>query len=136
MRFDTKIAVVVREDLPAWQKLNMTAFLVSSVAARQPDTIGENYADGSGNLYLPMFRQPVMVFAGGAEAIRGAYERAMGLGIKLSVFTEDLFRTGNDIDNRAALRAVPREGLRLTGIAFHADRKLADKVLKGLSLHP
>jgi len=136
MRFDTKIAVVVRDDLPVWQKLNMTAFLVSGVAARQPKTIGENYADGSGNLYLPMFRQPVMVFAGAAEAVRGAYERAMSLGVRLSIFTEDLFRTGNDIDNRAAVRAVLREGLRLAGIAFHADRKPADKVLKGLSLHP
>jgi len=136
MRFDTKIAVVVREDLPVWQKLNMAAFLVSGVAARQPDTIGENYADGSGNLYLPMFRQPVMVFAGPPDAIRGAYDRAMERGIKLSVFTEELFRTGNDLDNRAAVRAVPREGLRLTGMAFHADRKLADKVLKGLTLHP
>ena len=135
MRFDTKIAVVIRDDLPAWQKLNMTAFLVSGIAARQPDTIGETYVDGSENIYLPMFRQPVMVFAGSAEAIRGAYDRAMDLGVKLSIFTEDLFRTGNDLDNRAAVRAVQRDGLRLAGMAFHADRKLADKVLKGLSLH-
>ena len=28
MRFDTKIAVVLREDLAAWQKANVTAFLV------------------------------------------------------------------------------------------------------------
>jgi len=135
MRFDTKIAVVIRDDLPVWQKLNMTAFLVSGVAARQPDTIGETYVDGSENIYLPMFRQPVMVFAGSAEAIRGAYDRAMDLGVKLSIFTEDLFRTGNDLDNRAAVRAVRRDGLRLAGMAFHADRKLANKVLKGLSLH-
>lgn len=31
MQFDTKIAIVLREDLPVWQKLNMTAFLVSGI---------------------------------------------------------------------------------------------------------
>jgi len=136
MKFDTKIAVVVRENLAVWQKLNMAAFLVSGVAARQPDTVGDNYADASGNLYLPMFRQPVLVFAGAGEVIRGAYDRAMDLGVKLTIFTEELFRTGNDHDNRAAVRSVPRDGLRLAGMAFHTDRKLADKILKGLSLHP
>ena len=29
--FDTKIAIVVREDLAVWQKLNVTAFLTSGV---------------------------------------------------------------------------------------------------------
>ena len=31
--FVTKIAVVISDDLPVWQKLNMTAFLASGVAA-------------------------------------------------------------------------------------------------------
>ena len=136
MRFDTKIAVVVREDLPTWQKLNMTAFMVSGIAARQSETVGENYIDGSGKYYLPMFRQPVLVFAGPAAAVRAAYERAMEQQVKMAIFTEPLFLTGNDVDNRAAVRASPREDMKLVGLAFHADRKLADKVLKGLSLHP
>ncbi len=136
MRFDTKIAVVLRDDLPVWQKLNVTAFMVSGIAARQVETVGENYIDGSGTYYLPMFRQPVLVFAGSGDAVRTAYERAMAQNVKLAIFTEALFATGNDVDNRAAVKAVVREDLALVGIAFHADRKLADKVLKGLTLHP
>ena len=136
MRFETKIAVVLREDLPVWQKLNVTAFMVSGIAARQAETVGENYIDGSGTYYLPMFRQPVLVFAGSGEAVRAAYERAMAQNVKMAIFTEALFATGNDVDNRAAVKAVAREDLKLVGIAFHADRKLADKVLKGLTLHP
>ncbi len=31
--FDTKVAVVVRDDLEPWQRLNVTAFLVSGVTA-------------------------------------------------------------------------------------------------------
>ena len=134
MQFDTKIAVVVRDDLPTWQKLNMTAFLISGIAGTQA-IVGEPYEDASGNRYLPMCRQPILVFAGDAERLRTVYERAMSRGLRFSVFTEDLFATGNDIDNRAAVQAVPREELRLVGLGLHADKKVMDKVLKGLPLH-
>lgn len=135
MKFDTKIAVVLREDLPTWQKLNMTAFLVSGIAARVEGVIGENYEDGSGNLYLPMFVQPVMVFAASADDIHTAYERAMSDGIQMSIFTQDLFATGNDIDNRAAVKAVERAALNITGFALRERKKQVDKITKGLTLH-
>ncbi|MBX3082439.1 MAG: DUF2000 domain-containing protein [Anaerolineae bacterium] len=135
MKFDTKLAVVVRDDLPTWQKLNMTAFLVSGIAAKKPEIIGEDYEDGSGNLYLPMFRQPTMVFGASADQIRRAYDRAMQNGVQISLFTEDLFSTGHDEANRAAVKAVPREALNVVGMAFHAPKKVADKILDGLSLH-
>jgi len=60
----------------------------------------------------------------------------MAQNVKLAIFTDALFATGNDVDNRAAVKAVAREDLTLVGIAFHTDRKIADKVLKGLVLHP
>jgi hypothetical protein len=37
MRFDTKIAIAVREDLEQWQKLNVTAFLASAIAFGVPE---------------------------------------------------------------------------------------------------
>src|SRR5690242_21703401 len=40
MRFDTKIVVVVRDDLENWQRLNVTAFLASGITAN-PDLHGE-----------------------------------------------------------------------------------------------
>jgi hypothetical protein len=135
MKFDTKIAVILRDDLPTWQKLNMTAFLVSGIAATAPGVMGENYEDGSGNTYLPMFGQPVLVFAGTAEQLRAAYERAMHESIRFSIFTEELFSTGNDVDNRAAVKAVPCEALKIVGLAMRDDKKKIDRVVKGLSLH-
>jgi hypothetical protein len=135
VRFNTKIAVVLRQDLAVWQKLNMTAFLVSGVAGTDADTIGEPYEDASGHRYLPMFRQPVLVFAGSAEQLRRAYERLRAGALRFSVFTDDLFATGNDGDNRAAVKAVRSEDLRLAGMALRGDRKAVDKALKGLSLH-
>ena len=135
MKFDTKIAVVLREDLPTWQKLNMTAFLVSGIAGTVEGVVGEDYADASGNSYLPMFRQPVMVFAADGEALRGAYERAMRRGVRLAIFTEDLFATGHDEANRAAVASVASDDLRLVGFALRTERNVADKITKGLTLH-
>ncbi|MCZ9340882.1 DUF2000 family protein, partial [Streptomyces sp. TRM76130] len=43
VRFDTKIAVLLREDLETWQRLNVTAFLVSGLGPQVPEVIGEPY---------------------------------------------------------------------------------------------
>ncbi|MFI6576302.1 DUF2000 family protein [Nocardiopsis sp. NPDC050513] len=136
MRFDTKIAVAVREDLAVWQKLNVTAFLSSGVAGGNPGSMGEPYEDGSGNTYLPMFREPVLVFAADARTLARTLERARSRGLAAAVYTEELFKTGNDDDNRAAVRAVPAEGLSLAGVAVYGPRGQVDKTVRGLGLHP
>ena len=41
MQFDTKIAVVIRTDLEAWQKLNVASFLAGGIASAFPECIGE-----------------------------------------------------------------------------------------------
>ena len=135
VRFATKIAVVLRDDLEAWQRLNVTAFLVSGIGQRVPEVIGEPYADADGTGYLPMFRQPVLVFAGGKEVLTAAHQRAVSRGIALSVFTADLFATGNDTDNRAAVRAVRTADLDLVGLAVYGPRNAVDKVTKGARMH-
>lgn len=135
MRFDTKIAIVLRSDLPVWQQLNMTAFLTSGIAATVEGVVGEPYVDASDNQYLPMFRQPVLVFGATAQQIRTAYQRALAQGMRIAIFTDDLFTTGHDEANRAAVRVVPSADLRLAGLALRAERKQVDAVVKGLSLH-
>jgi hypothetical protein len=135
MEFDTKLAVVLLDDLAVWQKTNVTAFLASGIAATDPSAVGEPYVDGSGNRYLPMFRQPVMVFAADAPGIRRAYERARERNVELAIFTRELFSTPHDVANRAAVAAVPADRLDLVGIAMRADRKLVDKVLDRLRRH-
>jgi len=135
VRFPTKIAVLVRSDLPTWQRLNMTAFLASGVAHAVPELIGEPYADADATPYLAMFGQPVLVFEASKEELGTAHQRATDRGLPLAVFTSDLFATGNDRDNRAAVAAVPRDQLDLVGIAVHGPRNAVDKVLKGASLH-
>ncbi|MDH2389768.1 DUF2000 domain-containing protein [Streptomyces sp. HNM0663] len=136
VRFDTKIAVLLRADLEPWQRLNVTAFLVSGVGTAEPEVIGEPYADADGTAYLPMFRQPVLVFEGGKETLTAAHNRALSRSLRTAVFTSDLFRTGNDRDNRAAVRAVGGDQLDLVGLAVYGPRNQVDKVLKGARMHP
>ena len=136
MRFDTKIAVVLRDNLPVWQRLNMTAFLTSGIAATVEGVVGLPYEDGSGQTYLPMFRQPVLVFAGPKEVLVAAHARALSRGMPLSIFTRDLFTTGNDRDNRAAVKAVSTADLDLVGLAVYGPRNAVDKVVKGARMHP
>ena len=136
IRFDTKIAVLLRDDLEAWQRLNVTSFLVSGIGRRNPEVIGEPYADADGTEYLPMFRQPVLVFEGSKETLAKSFERAVSREVALAVFTADLFTTGNDRDNRAAVRAVRRADLDLVGIAIYGPRGAVDKIIKDARMHP
>ena len=121
VQFDTKLAVVLREDLAVWQKANVTAFLVSGIAGTAPE---------------PMFRQPVLVYGADAAGLRRAYERAMQRGAELAIYTNELFTTGHDEANRAAVAAVAAAELDLVGLALRADRKLVDKILDRLKPHP
>ncbi|MFF5183700.1 DUF2000 family protein [Streptomyces sp. NPDC000345] len=136
VRFDTKIAVLLREDLEPWQRLNVTAFLVSGLGTVVPEVIGEPYEDADGVVCLPMFRQPVLVFQGTKETLAAAHARVLSRALPRAVFTGDLFATGNDRDNRAAVRAVPTAELDLVGLAVYGPRNAVDKVVKGARMHP
>jgi hypothetical protein len=136
MRFDTKIAIAVRDDLAVWQRLNVTAFLASAVAGGHPEVIGQRYQDGSGRDYLPMFRQPVLVYMADAEDLGRVHGRALARGLDIAVYIEDMFKTGNDEDNRAAVSAVTADAMPLVGLAVYGPRNALDKILKGLPLHP
>jgi hypothetical protein len=135
--FDTKVAVVVRDDLATWQRLNVTAFLVSGVvAAAGADAIGDPYRDADGREYLALLVQPVLVFETDAARLRTMRERAERRGVPIALYTAEMFATGNDDDNRAAVRAVATADLDLVGIALRAPHRDADAVLRGARRHP
>lgn len=136
VRFDTRIAVLVRDDLATWQRLNVTAFLASGITAAHPDLVGEPYADADGTAYLPLLGRPVLVFEGDRDVLRAAHGRALGRSLPLAVFTADMFSTGHDDANRAAVAAVAGSDLDLVGLALHGPRNAVDKVLKGSHVHP
>ena len=134
--FPTKAAVVVRDDLATWQRLNVTGFLVSGIVGGAGErVVGEDYIDADGTRYLPMLVQPLLVLEADAEKLRTVRRRAADRGVPIAIYTADLFATGHDEDNRAAVRAVATEDLDLVGIGLRAPRRDADAVLRGLRRH-
>jgi hypothetical protein len=135
--FDTKVGVVVRDDLAPWQRLNVTAFLVSGIVGEAgTEAIGEEYLDADGRRYLPLLVQPVLVFEAAAGKLRTVLERAHRRGVTVAIYTREMFATGNDADNRATVRAVATDELDLVGLGLRAQHRDADVILRGLTRHP
>jgi hypothetical protein len=135
VRFDTKVAVLIRDDLAMWQQLNVAAFLVSGIVGTVDHLIGKPYEDADGTRYLAMCRQPITVLEGDSAVLAASLRRALERELDVAVYTEEMFVTGNDDANRAAVRAVPRCHLNLVGLGVHGTRGAVDKALKTARLH-
>ena len=133
--FDTKIAIIVRDDLAQWQKLNITAFLMSGITAANADLIGEQYVDKDGKRHLPMSRQPVIVFSATPNVLRNVRNRANERGIPTVAYIEEMFATGHDEANRAVFSEHTSSEENTVGIALRADKKIVDKITKGTKMH-
>jgi len=135
VRFDTKVAILLRDDLAVWQQLNVAAFLVSGIVGAVEGLIGRPYEDADGTAYLAMCRQPITILEGDVAVLGSALRRALDRGLQVAVYTEDMFATGNDDDNRAAVKAVPRNRLNPVGVGVYGIRSAVDKALKSARLH-
>ena len=133
---DTKVGIIVRDDLQDWQKLNVTAFLATGIAATAPESIGVPYEDAAGHKYLPLIGQPILVYLASPEHILRTRLRAVSRGVAAGIYVEGMFKTDNDIDNRALAKTLTDDSLDVVGLAIRADRKTFDKIVHGLKLHP
>ncbi|MCW0982805.1 DUF2000 family protein [Agrobacterium sp. BT-220-3] len=133
--FDTKIAVILRDDLAVWQKLNVTAFLMSGIVAQTREIIGEPYRDGAGNVYNPLSVQPIVVMATDQEALRKIHQRSLERDVTTSLYIEEMFATGHDVANRQVFSEFSPDNAKVVGMALRADKKIVDKITKGAKLH-
>lgn len=135
MNFDTKIKVILRNDLEPWQELNVCAFLMSGIAATE-NIVGEPYEDGSGRKYLPMSQQPIMILSATAEELSTVLEKVNARDdVDASIYTHELFETYNDEDNRAEVARHATEDLDLVGIALCGKKNAVDRITKHLPMH-
>ncbi len=133
--FDTKFAIVLRDDLATWQELNVTAFLASGIVAQFPALIGEPYRDAAGNLYNPMSIQPVIVLSADGATMAKIHQRSLERGVTTSLYVEEMFSTGHDVANRAVFGKFGPDDAKVVGIALRAEKKLVDKIVKGARMH-
>jgi hypothetical protein len=132
MIYETKTALVLRKDLGGWQLANVAAFLAGGLTGTSPDLMGEPYRDGAGRYYSALVREPVFVYGATLDELRRTHLRALSRSLRPAIYTEAMFRTTNDVDNRAAVAAAPPDALDLVGIGVHGPRKVIDKVINSL----
>lgn len=133
--FDTKVALIVRNDLAVWQRLNVVAFLASGVASAAPEMMGEPYIDASGNRYGNMLGQPVLVFESDISGLQSAHRKGLERELTLIPYVHAMFSTGHDAANRQAFLVENADNLDLVGLALRGPKKAVDKAIKGLALH-
>ncbi len=134
--FDTKIAIIIRDDLATWQKLNVTAFLTSGIIAQSPAIIGEAYRDAADNVYNPMSIQPIVVLTADQETLRTIHRRTLERNVTASAYIEEMFTTGHDAANREVFARFTPDNAKLVGLALRSDKKIVDKICRGAKMHP
>lgn len=133
--FDTKVALIVRDDLAAWQKLNVVAFLATGIAAEAPEALGEPYEDAAGRRYGRMLGEPMLVFAADLNGLQAAHRQALSRELTIVPYVHAMFSTGHDAANREVFRAGDAENLDFVGLALRGPKKAVEKAVKGLALH-
>ena len=134
VKFENKIVAILREDLLMWQKLNVTAFIMSGIGGRE-DVLGEAYVDGAGHTYLPMSKQPIMIYTANGEQLKELLLKSLNKDVNMAIYTEELFNTYNDVDNRAKVAEFNTQDLNLVGIGMIGKKNHVDRLTKGLNLH-
>jgi hypothetical protein len=136
MEFETKVAILVLDDLAVWQKLNVTAFLAPGIAAAAPEAIGEPYVSASNRRHAPLLGQPILIFAAAPAVLQRAYGQALDRDLNCAAYVRAMFSTGHDGANRAAFKAEPADAPDLVGLALRGPKKDVDKATRGAVLHP
>jgi len=135
--YQNKIAIVIRADLLEWQKLNVAAFLASSVAVKFSETHGRPFVTASGAEYLPFQKNPMLIYKADSEQqIRRAFTRAKERGLSIGIYTQPLFATKGEEENLAEILKLPDEEQALVGIVLYGENKQVDKAVDALKLHP
>jgi hypothetical protein len=133
---NNKIVIILRDDLKTWQKLNVTAFLASSVAIEFPALHGQHLVTASGNTYLPFLKQPMLVYkANDSEQIKRAFNRARERELQIGIYSYPLFATMTEEDNLKETASHTDEEQDLVGIIIYGDNKKVNKAIDGLKFH-
>jgi hypothetical protein len=132
MIYETKTAIILFTELLSWQQANVAAFLTGGLAGFFPEIVGEPYRDADGLAYTPLLREPVFIYGASKAELTRTHQRAMSRNLRFAIYTEPLFKTNNDRDNRASVATSPTDSLDLVGVGLHAERKIIDKIVNGL----
>jgi len=134
--YDKKVAIVIKNDLLDWQKLNVVSFLASSIAIRFPETHGQDFVTADDVKFLPFLKHPILVYkAETAEKLQRAFQRSKDRELAIGIYTKSLFDTKSGEENVLEIAKYRADDLNLIGIIIYGDNKKVDKALDGLKFH-
>jgi hypothetical protein len=136
MEYENKIAIILKNDLANWQKLNVTAFLASSIAIQFPETHGISFVNASNSQFLPFIKQPILIYKADTDAeLRKVFNKAKEKSLHIGIYIEPLFSTKNAEENYIEISKYTDETQVLIGIIIYGETKKVYKALGGLKLH-
>ncbi|KMQ59636.1 hypothetical protein ACM40_16010 [Chryseobacterium sp. BLS98] len=134
--YDKKVAIVIKNDLLDWQKLNVVSFLASSIAIRFPETHGQDFVTADNVKFLPFLKHPILVYkAETAEKLQRAFQRSKNRELAIGIYTKSLFDTRSGEENVLEIAKYRADDLNLVGIIIYGENKKVDKALDGLKFH-
>lgn len=134
--YEKKIAIIIKNDLLNWQKLNVTAFLASSVAIKFEETHGKAFVSASGSEYLPFIKHPILIYKADTDAeLRRVFNRAKERDLNIGIYTNPLFSTKNEEGNLIEIAKYNDDEQELAGIIIYGENKKVDKTLNSLKFH-
>ncbi|BDD09518.1 hypothetical protein FUAX_19500 [Fulvitalea axinellae] len=136
MTYENKVAMVIKNDLMDWQKLNVASFLASSIAVKFPETHGKPFINASESEYLPFIKHPILVYKADDQAqIDRAFQRAKQRDLSIGIYIKPLFSTKNEDENHVEIGKCTDETQELVGIIVYGENKKVNKALNGLKFH-
>ncbi|CAI8871737.1 DUF2000 family protein [Chryseobacterium sp. IT-36CA2] len=134
--YDKKVAIVIKDDLLLWQKLNVVSFLAGSIAIKFPETHGEKFVTADQKEFLPFIKHPTLIYkADDTEKLQRAFRRSRDRELTIGIYTQQLFDTRSGEENVLEIAKHTADNLDLVGIIMYGDNKKVDKALDGLKFH-
>lgn len=134
--YDKKVAIVIKDDLLPWQKLNVVSFLAGSIAIQFPETHGEDFVTADNVRFLPFIKNPTLIYkAETSEKLQRAFRRARERELSIGIYTKPLFDTRSGEENVLEIAKHTADDLDLVGIIVYGENKKVDKALDGLKFH-
>ncbi len=82
-----------------------------------------------------MLAHPVRAFGGDRAEVRRSFDRSLSRGLLVSVYTDEMFATMNDADNRAVVARRDTADLSIAGFLAAGDARQVDKAFDKIRLH-
>ncbi|GAA0973296.1 MULTISPECIES: DUF2000 domain-containing protein [Nocardiopsidaceae] len=134
MTMDTKLVVILREDLPPAIAANAGVVLGLALGGRLENSVAADTKDADGGVHAGLNPHPVPTLVASGERLRE---------IKAGADEQDLTVVGfNEVARRSrdygaymdALAATPASDLEYAGVALHGPRTVVNKLTRQLPL--